>query len=184
MTINPYESPQTPGSLRSLVDEADPGPWRDNALLVMRVDRECSLPMRCVITGVSVGPDKTYYRELTYAKSFALSHPVRLEVKWPVTDGARPKVPWAPVVGTLVSIAVLVLGIADYRHRATVGTGISPQTMGGLAAVIAIMSAAVARTLAMPFLAIVDTKDGFAWIDGAHPDFLRELPPWPGGEAA
>lgn len=183
-SLNPYESPQSPSSARSLVDEADPGPWRDDALLVMRVDRECSLPMRCVITGVSVGPEKTYFRELTYAKSFSDTHNVWLEVSWPVIDAARPRMHWAPTVGVVMSIAVLIFGIATYRQAAFANTGVSPQSMGYVATVIAIVSAIVASFTAKPFLSVVDTKDGFAWIAGAHADFLRELPPWPGGEGA
>ncbi len=180
--VNPYEAPQGPAALRSLVDEGDAGPWRDRDLLVMRNEGHCDLPSRCVITGSPVGPNPTYFRVLTYAKSFSDRHNVSLPMHWPITESARPRRSVLLMTGVAVSIATMLLSIWMYRREATsLPQGLPYRGVCVAAAIIAVICLIVDNLTSKPFLSIVRTEDGFAWITGAHKDFLNELPPWPGG---
>jgi hypothetical protein len=186
MTVNPYEPPQAPTSSPLPVEVDRAGPWRDHALMVVRVNNSGPLPWRCVITGVPVEPHQLFLHQLTYypkTHSFLLAQPVTFAFYWPVVDAARPWViplRFRQGVG-LFSGVVCAIATGFVPGVPQPIQVISFFSLIPLLALVAICEV-IDRQMTRRFPSILRAQDGYAWVQGVHADFLAALPPWPGGE--
>lgn len=171
MTLNPYEPPRE-------LPELTGGAWRDGELLVAPTDRPASFPLRCIVSGVPVPATSKIQTEACFPERSIFQKSITL-----ICPVDRRRVPAVRLIDYVAWSLLFAAGFLFTVYWTTQylpsAHRISPRVlMLGFALMLAsiFLRALFARRL----LTLRKIKGQYAWIDGAHPDFLKDLPPWPG----
>ncbi len=176
LPINPYESPGIYANdcdvLVEIVRSASA--WRDELLLVVPTSGPLTLPAICIKTGRPLA--RRFTTPQTVA-SLPLGHPLAKE-KWPVSREWEEEIPLSQLLGMIVcSIGFLLfivsLSLAAARVDALVAGPIAALALSSV--FVGLMMLAFSHRV---FLTAVHIQPSYIWLEGAHPDFLKELPPW------
>lgn len=170
-------------------DEKNPGVWRDGKLLVM--SRKATLPFRCI---KSNEPAANWLKRkfqwhrggigmqllvgaLVYSM---LAQKIKLQIalseRWSRRRRWSIGLAWASV---FAGVAMFVVGIimAEQHRRAETNWAI----MGICGLFLALIGPIVGAIMAQ-LVALSKADDTHIWLKGVHPDYLAELPVWPGND--
>ncbi len=172
MTINPYEPPQE--ALQGA------GPWRHGEFLVVPTDRPPSFPLRCIGSGAPVPATSKIQTEACFPERSIFQKSITLIC--PVDHQTVPAVRLIDVVSRSIMI---VAGLLCLVHVAMVNVENATYRLAGVRAMTLVFALIVTSTFLQclfvrRLLTLRKIKGQYAWIVGAHPDFLKDLPPWPG----
>ncbi len=179
--INPYEPPAAINRSKPTIPTNANRAWRDGVLVVVCFDKPGVVCDRCVFSGVKVGPADRRKVELTYTPllRFSETRSVSLPAV-PETRGTLGSISTACQWVTISSVLGLVATVASAAYFRG-----NPRPYVGLLLawfVAGIVSAFIRQRIEQTPLSIFRVVGSYGWVQGAHADFLRELPPWPGGD--
>lgn len=151
-----------------------PEAWRDGKRLVMAENEE--LPKICLMSGsvedlipTYIVPPSSFFRFslVTLSNPFLKIYFSKrwLRERW--TD-LRGSMQIGRIVGaTLVTLGILFVPILGCMGAVLIVPG-----------VLIVFREMIRRDDALPVLTIAKVRNGYIWLNGAHPDFLAKLPPW------
>jgi hypothetical protein len=189
--VNPYASPQIDGGYSPRQQNGFDGLWRDGDVLVMHKD--ALLPPICVKSGLPA--TEWLQRDLLWQPPWVvwtivfflpvyIFLSVFLSRKATIVIGLSRK--WGNLrrLRMLMTAGIAVLGFAvgvGGLYLAAQGNEIAVLLVpiglvGGL--IVGTAYGQYACRLVWP----KKISSQFVWLRGVHPDFLKLLPPWPGGE--
>lgn len=177
LPINPYESPGIYLSEVAGVQYESilpGGAWRDELLLVIPARGPCAFPDTCIKTGKPLA--RPFYTTQTVT-SLPLNHPLT-EEKWPVSREWEEDIPLSQLLGLIVTVVgffLLLLSLVGTAYHLWSFAVVPVMTMALFSIFAGLMMLAFSHRV---FLTAVHIQPSYVWLEGAHPDFLKELPPW------
>jgi hypothetical protein len=181
--VNPYESPghYIDTDPEEVVVEIVRGPataWRDGSRMVVPRNGAPILPSRCIKTGEPSLPE---YRFREHVSGLHPNHPLTL-FKWPVSPKWIANSERGRTIGKICLVASLGFAAATmvlpaFRFQ-VFQIPITSTGMGALAIFTFMFGIGAWASSSREFLCLVDVQYEYVWLEGAHRDFLQELPPW------
>ena len=164
------------------------GIWKDGLLLVISLE-ESYFPLRCVLTNAPVS-SLTHYSIIWNATSPSLWLPkcctqpglwtksadVKIGLD-PTTGQWRKRcitIGWTMVIGGVISFLLGVVGLV-FQVINALGPMLYVVLCMPLVAVLGVRLLMIAY---FPSLIVRRWWEGHIWIEGVHPEFLKELPKW------
>jgi hypothetical protein len=189
-SVNPYSSPLVDSPYVAKLAGPPQGMWREGDTLVLRIGTQ--LPPRCL---KSNEPTKEIWtRKLQWHPQWVLAlilvHILiyiivaliltkRATFDFPLTEPWRARRRNAIIVGWLIALAAVAMfigGLVLVNERST-------EMLGGIlliASPFALIFGALWGIYRGRLLWPTKIDDNFAWVKGACPEYLAEMPNWPG----
>jgi hypothetical protein len=175
MTENPYQAPRVDQpDLWPLVPRGD-GPWRDDRQLVVCLSQP-RMPARCIKTGATDAQAVSFKAKAPSGRKVVLDVPV--SAVWRSEQHRRLRLGLGMVVsGMVLLILSTLVAVVQYST--------DPSANGLLVVIVAgpLLSLGGLFYLAVRHQAILTVRKvvgGYAWLSGAHAEFLERLPEWDG----
>jgi hypothetical protein len=174
--INPYESPgfYAVDSEVSVEVVQPVRAWRDDLLLVVPARGPLYFPAICIKTGRPLARGFTTPQTVA---SLPLGHALAKE-KWPVSREWEEEIPLSQLLGMIVCTIGFLLFIASLALAAARVDAVITGPILALALFSTFTGLVMLALSFRVFLTAVEVQSLYVWLDGAHPDFLKGLPPW------
>jgi hypothetical protein len=177
--VNPYEPPGL-ANANELAVLSKPGrAWRDGVFAVIDFRQPEVVCERCVFTGLLVRPNDRRRVDLTHTEILWFTK--TRKTSWPAVPETRPHVVWSTRIGHWMTIGGVV-GLLITVFCTVLFRG-NPRPYFALILVwfvVGIVGAFIRQRFESKQLSIFRVVDSYGWVHGAHADFLKELPLWPG----
>lgn len=148
-------------------NEADPGLWHP-----LKLEWVPNAVMWAVLGG-AIG--MAIAKSMT-GKKVQLSIPIKPEVL--ARHKSSYRIGWGLICGGLFLFILGIFGFAltvDQNESASMALGIA----GGAGILLTLIGVIFMLVMHRPLLKVWQVRQDYAWLDGAHPEFLAALPQWP-----